>query len=51
MSDFWLYPFPVLVLIAVVAWNDLLTEIRICKLEQRIRELEQRVPFNPPKEE
>jgi hypothetical protein len=41
MSDFWFYPFPMLVLIAMVAWNDLSTRIQLCKLEERIRELEQ----------
>lgn len=42
MTDFWFYPFPVLVLIAVVAWNDLSTRIQLFKLEERIRELERR---------
>lgn len=41
MTDFWFYPFPVLVLIAMVAWNDLLTRIQLCKLKERIRKLEQ----------
>ena len=41
MTDFWFYPFPVLVLIAIVAWNDLSTRIQLSKLEERIRELEQ----------
>lgn len=40
MNDFWFYPFPVLVLIAMVAWNDLSTRIQLCKLEERIRKLE-----------
>ena len=41
MSDFWFYPFPVLVLIAMVAWNDLSTKIQLRKFEERIRKLEQ----------
>lgn len=38
---FWCYTFPMLVLAAMVAWNDIATEIQFCKLEKRIRELEQ----------
>ena len=41
MSDFWIYPFPVLILTAMVMWNDLSTRIQLYKLEERIRELEQ----------
>ena len=39
--DFWCYTFPMLVLIAVVASDSLVKDMKINKLEQRIRTLEQ----------
>lgn len=41
MSDFWFYQFPMLMLIVVVASDSLVKDMKIYKLEQRIRELEQ----------
>lgn len=39
--EFWSYTFPMLALIVVVASDSLVKDVKIYKLEQRIRELEQ----------
>lgn len=41
MSDFWFYLFPMLALIVVVVSDSLVMDMKINKLEQRIRTLEQ----------
>lgn len=38
--EFWCYTFPLLILAAMVMWLDISVDIRLCKLENRIRELE-----------
>lgn len=39
--EFWCYTFPVLALTVVVAFDSLVKDMKINKLEQRIRTLEQ----------
>ena len=39
--DFWCFTFPVLVLTIVFAFDSLVKDMKINKLEQRIRKLEQ----------
>ena len=39
--DFWCYSFPMLALTVVVAFDSLVKDMKIYKLEQRIRMLEQ----------
>ena len=40
--EFWSFTFPMLALIVVVASDSLVKDMKIYKLEQRIRELERR---------
>lgn len=39
--EFWCYTFPMLALTVIFAIDSLVKDMKICKLEQRIRELEQ----------
>lgn len=40
--EFFCYTLPILVLAMMVGINDISTERKLCELERRIRELEQR---------
>ena len=38
--EFFCYTLPILVLATMVAYNNISTEIKMCRLEERIEELE-----------